>query len=123
MTNKKIHYVDINNNYFVTSDGLKYKLKGSSDTYRNEGIAVSFDSFKSALDIEDTVSGTYDPTNASSFNITQNHNSVGLSIDSKFARKSGTAGYRMIGKEIELVGTGQPNYEVFFFKNGAYLQK
>ncbi|SES04135.1 hypothetical protein [Psychrobacillus sp. OK032] len=123
MTNKKIHYVDINNNYFVTSDGLKYKLKGSSDTYRNEGIVVSYDSFKSALDIEDTVSGTYHPTNASSFNITQNHYSVGLSIDSKFARKSGTAGYRMIGKEIELVGTGQPNYEVFFFKNGAYLAK
>ena len=123
MTNKKIHYVDINNNYFVTSDGLKYKLKSASDTFRNEGIAFSFDSFKSALDIEDTISGTYHPTSASSFNITQNHYSVGLSIDSKFALKSGTTGYRIIGKEIELFGTGQPNYEVFFFKNGAYLTK
>ncbi|GGA20929.1 hypothetical protein [Psychrobacillus lasiicapitis] len=123
MTNKKIHYVDINNNYFVTSDGLKYKLKGSSDSYRNEGIAISSDSFKSALDIEDTISGTYQLTSASSFNITENHYSVGLSVDSKFARKSGTTGYRMIGKDIELIGTGQPNYEVFFFKNGAYLSK
>ncbi|ALC86498.1 hypothetical protein AM499_12180 [Bacillus sp. FJAT-22090] len=123
ISNKKVKYVDLPNNYFVTSDGIKYKIKGGSDTYRNEGIAISFDSFKASLDTEDTITGTYQTTAASSFNITENYYSVPLIIDSKFAYKSGN-GYRMIGKSLELSGTGQPNYELFIFKNaGSYLGK
>ncbi|MFB5086088.1 hypothetical protein PGC35_02520 [Psychrobacillus sp. PGGUH221] len=122
-SNKKIYYVDINNNYFVTSDGMKYKMKPSGDVYRNEGIAVAFDSFKSALDMEDTITGTYQPTANSMFEITSNFYFIDLLLDSKFSYRSGTAGYRMDGSRIDLNGTGQPNYELFFFKNSTYIGK
>ncbi|TQR12701.1 hypothetical protein [Psychrobacillus soli] len=123
-SNKKIFYVDIYNNYFVTTDGLKYNVKTSGDVYKNEGIAVSYDSFKSALDIEDTVNGTYQPTATSTFEITTNFYFVDLLLDSKFAYKPGTAGYRMVGSRIDLIGTAQPNYEIFLFKNsGTYVGK
>lgn len=123
-TNKKIKYVDSVNNYFITSDGMKYQIKTSGDVYKNEGIAVSFDSFKSALDVEDTVIGTYQPTSASTFDITSNFYFVDLFLDSKFAYKSGSSAYRMLGSRIDLAGTGQPNYELFVFKNsGTYIGK
>ncbi|MGB2872385.1 hypothetical protein [Psychrobacillus psychrotolerans] len=122
-SNKKVYYVDINNNYFVTSDGMKYKMKNSSDVYRNEGIAVSFDSFKSALGVEDTISGSYKPTTNSTFEITSNFNYVDFVLDSKYAYKAGTAGYRMDGSRIDLNGTAQPNYEMIFYKNSAYIGK
>lgn len=124
ISNKKVYYVDSYNNYFVTADGLKYLLKGNSDTYKNEGIAVSFDSFKAALNVEDTINGTYQPATSSSFNIAINYYFVYLTLDNKFAQKSGTAGYRMIGDTIELSGYGQPGDELFFYKNsGTYLGK
>lgn len=122
-SNKKIFYVDIYNNYFVTTDGLKYNVKTSGDVYKNEGITVSFDSFKSSLNIDDTVTGTYQPTATSTFDITSNFYFVDLLLDSKFAYKSGTAGYRMDGSRIDLIGTAQPNYEIFFFKNSGYVGK
>jgi len=122
ITSKKVKYIDPSNNYFVTADGVKYLLKGNNDNYRNEGIAISFDSFKAALDIEDTITGTYQTATSSSYNISLNHYSVPLLIDSKYAYKSGY-GYRMIGDKIELSGTGQPNYEVFIFKGSMYLGK
>lgn len=124
ISNKKVLYVDTYNNYFVTTDGLKYILKGTLDSYRNEGIAVTYDTFKYALNKEDTINGTYQPTSSSSFNIAENYYFVPLALDYKFLRKSGTAGYRMIGNSIELSGYGQPNDELFFFKNsGTYLGK
>ncbi|WP_391120084.1 hypothetical protein [Psychrobacillus sp. L3] len=125
ISNKKVYYVDLYNNYFVTADGLKYLLKGYSDTYKNEGIAVSFDSFKYALNIEDTVNGTYQPTTSSSFNIAINYYIVNLALDHKFAYKPGTTFYRMIGNSIELSGIGQPGEELFFYKNSGsgYLGK
>lgn len=122
-SNKKVYYVDLYNNYFVTSDGMKYKMTGSGDIYRNEGIAVGFDSFKSALDVEDTISGSYNPTSKSTFEITSNFYFVDFVLDSKFAYKSGTAGYRMDGSRIDLNGTAQPNYEIIFYKNSAYIGK
>ncbi|WP_391120077.1 hypothetical protein [Psychrobacillus sp. L3] len=123
-TNKKVMYVDTIRNYFITSDGMQYNVKTSGDIYKNEGIAVSFDSFKSALNAEDTISGTYQPTSASTFDITFNFYFVDLLLDSKFAYKSGTAGYRMIGSSIELSGTAQPNYELLFYNgSGAYIGK
>lgn len=122
-SNKKIYYVDSYNNYFVTTDGMKYKVKASGDVYRNEGIAVAFDSFKSALDVEDTISGTYNPTTNSSFDITSNFYFIDVVLDSKFAYKAGTAGYRMDGSRIDLNGTAQPNYEIIFYKNSAYIGK
>lgn len=122
ISSKKVQYLDVINHYFVTTDGVKYKIKVNSDSYRNEGIAISYDSFKVALDIHDTVTGTYQTTTASSFNISLNHYSVPLVVDSKYAYKSGY-GYRMIGNDIELSGTGQPNYEVFIFKGSKFLTK
>ncbi|QFF97996.1 hypothetical protein PB01_03720 [Psychrobacillus glaciei] len=122
-SNKKIYYVDVINNYFVTSDGMKYKLRTSGDIYRNEGIAIGFDSFKSALDVEDTISGTYQPTAVSTFEITSNFYFVDLWLDSKFAYRSGTAGYRLDASRIDLNGMAQPNYEIIFYKNGAYIGK
>lgn len=123
ISNKNVHYVDFYNNYFVTSDGLKYILKGNSDTYKNEGVAVSLDTFKAALNIDDTVTGTYQTASSSSFNISVNHYSVPLLMDTQFSYKN-AYGYRMLGNQFEFSGTGQPNYEVFFFKNtGAYLGK
>lgn len=124
ISNKKVRYIDPYNTYFVTADGLKYIFRGYSDTYKNEGIAISYDSFLYALNVEDTVNGTYQPSTSSAFNIAVNYYYIPLSIDSKFAKKSGTSGYRMIGKDITLAGTGQPNEELFFFKNaGTYLGK
>ncbi|MEK5146094.1 hypothetical protein MKX53_03575 [Psychrobacillus sp. FSL K6-4615] len=122
-SNKKIYYVDTYNNYFVTSDGMKYKMKSSSDVYRNEEIAVAFESFKSALDVEDTITGTYQPTASSTFEITSNFYFVDFVLDSKFAYRSGTAGYRMDGSRIDLNGTAQPNYEIIFYKNSSYIGK
>lgn len=122
-SNKKIYYVDVYNNYFVTSDGLKYKMMNSANVYRNEGIAVGFDSFKSSLDVEDTISGSYNTTSNSTFEITSNFYFVDLVLDSKFAYKSGTSGYRMDGSRIDLNGTAQPNYEINFYKNSAYIGK
>jgi len=122
ITSKKVKYVDPSNKYFVTADGIKYLIKGNNDNYRNEGIAISFDSFIAALDIEDTITGTYQTSTSSQYNISLNHYSVPLLIDSKYAYKSGY-GYRMIGDKIELSGTGQPNYEVFIFKGSTYLGK
>ena len=123
ISSKKVQYVDLANNYFVTADGIKYHIKGSNDTFRNESIAISYESFKAALNIDDTITGTYKTTSSSSFNIATNHYSVPLLVDSKFAYKSGY-GFRMIGKQIELKGTGQPNYELFIFKNsGSFLGK
>lgn len=123
-TNKKVKYVDSIRNYFVTSDGLQYNVKTTGDIYKNEGIAISFDSFKWALNAEDTISGTYQPTAVSTFDITSNFYFVDLLLDSKFAYKSGTAGYRMIGSSLEIFGTAQPNYEVLFYKgSGAYIGK
>lgn len=121
-SSKKVQYVDTYNNYFVTSDGYKYIMKGTSDSYKNEGIAISYDSFKAFLNAEDTITGTYNTTSASAFNITVNYYSVPLLVDSQFAYKLGS-GYRMIGNQIELSGTGQPNYEVFIFKGSSYLTK
>ncbi|WP_277586729.1 hypothetical protein [Psychrobacillus antarcticus] len=122
-SNKKIYYVDINNNYFVTADGMKYIMKASGDVYRNEGIAVAFDSFKSALDVEDTISGSYNPTTNSSFEITSNFYLIDFVLDSKFAYKSGTAGYRMDGSKVDLNGTALPDYEIIFYKNSSYIGK
>lgn len=122
-SNKKVYYADSNNNYFVTSDGMKYIMKVSGDVYRNEGIAVAFDSFKSALNVEDTISGTYNPTTNSSFEITSNFYFIDVVLDSKFAYKAGTAGYRMDGSRIDLNGTAQPNYEIIFYKNSSYIGK
>jgi len=121
--NKKVYYADINNNYFVTSDGMKYKMKASGDVYRNEEIAVAFDSFKSALDVEDIIKGSYQPISNSTFEITSNFYFVDFVLDPKFAYKSGTAGYRMVGSRIDLNGTAQPNYEIIFYKNSAYIGK
>lgn len=122
-SNKKVYYADINNNYFVTSDGMKYKMKASGDVYRNEEIAVAFDSFKSALDVEDIIKGSYQPISNSTFEITSNFYFVDFVLDPKFAYKSGTAGYRMVGSRIDLNGTAQPNYEIIFYKNSAYIGK
>ncbi|KQL36901.1 hypothetical protein [Psychrobacillus sp. FJAT-21963] len=123
VSNKKILFVNANGNYFITTDGLKYNLKGSSDIFKNEGIAVPLDTFKAALNTDDSVSINYRSTASSEFDITQNFYSVPLLFDSKFAYKS-VVGYRMIGRQIELSGTGQPNYDVFIFKNtGTYLGK
>ncbi|WP_342567592.1 hypothetical protein MKY09_03510 [Psychrobacillus sp. FSL K6-4046] len=123
ISNKAVRYIDNANNYFVTSDGFKYILKGYTDTYKNEDVAVSLDTFKAALNIEDIVNGNYQTNSSSSFNISVNHYSVPLLLDTKFGYKT-SSGYRMIGNQIELSGTGQPNYEVFFFKNtGALLGK
>ena len=123
ISNKAVRYIDNTNNYFVTSDGFKYILKGYTDTYKNEDVAVSLDTFKAALNIEDIVNGNYQTNSSSSFNISVNHYSVPLLLDTKFTSKT-SSGYRMIGNQIELSGTGQPNYEVFFFKGtGAYLGK
>ena len=120
ISSKKIQYVDLTNNYFVTADGIKYQMKAYNDTFQNEGVAIAYDSFKAVLNMEDTITGTYKTATGSSFNITTNHYSVPLLVDSKFAYKSGY-GYRMIGKQIELKGTGQPNYELFLFKNSGSL--
>ncbi|MCM3356491.1 hypothetical protein [Psychrobacillus sp. MER TA 171] len=123
ISNKAVRYIDNTNNYFVTSDGFKYILKGYSDTYKNEDVAVSLDTFKSALNIEDIVNGNYQTNSSSSFNISVNHYSVPLLLDSQFGYKN-AYGYRMLGNQREFSGTGQPNYEVFFFKNtGALLGK
>lgn len=122
IASKKVKYVDPLNKYFITADGIKYVIKGNNDNYRNEGIAISFESFIAALDMEDTITGTYQTTTPSLYNISLNHYSVPLLIDSKYAYKSGY-GYRMIGEKIELSGTGQPNYEVFIFKGSTYLGK
>ncbi|NME05778.1 hypothetical protein [Psychrobacillus sp. BL-248-WT-3] len=123
ISNKAVRYIDNTNNYFVTSDGFKYILKGYSDTYKNEDVAVSLDTFKAALNIEDIVNGNYQTNSSSSFNISVNHYSVPLLLDSQFGYKN-AYGYRMLGNQLEFSGTGQPNYEVFFFKNtGALLGK
>ncbi|WP_231687576.1 hypothetical protein [Bacillus sp. FJAT-22090] len=124
ISKKTVHFIDSKNNYFVTTDGLKYKMKSSGDNYRNEGTIVSFDSFKAALDREDVVNGTYSPSSVSSFNISSNKVVAKINLDSKFSTIPGTAGYRMDGNKIELFGTGQPSYEVYFFKNaGNFLGK
>ncbi|WP_342560279.1 hypothetical protein NSQ95_03500 [Psychrobacillus sp. FSL W7-1457] len=123
ISSKKVYYVDVANNYFVTTDGAKYIFKGNSNTYKNEGVAVSLNTFKDALDINDTITGNYQPNSSSNFNISTNYYSVPLLLDSDFAYKS-SSGYRMIGNEVELTGSGQPNFEVFFFKSsGSYMGK
>ncbi|MEI4768830.1 hypothetical protein WAX74_04055 [Psychrobacillus sp. FJAT-51614] len=119
ISKKAVHFIDSLNNYFVTTDGLKYNMKSSGDNYRNEGTVVSFDSFKAALDKEDVVNGTYSPSSVSSFNITSNKVVAKINLDSKFSTIPGTAGYRMDGNKIELYGTGEPNYEIYFFKNAG----
>lgn len=122
-SNKKIHYVDVYNNYFITTDGMKYKVRTSGDIYRNEGISVGFDSFRASLDVGDTVAGTYQPSAVSTFEITTNFYFVDLYIDSKFAHKAGTAGYRVDASRIDLKGIAQPNYDIIIYKNGAYVSK
>lgn len=121
--NKKVHYVDTVNNYFVTTDGLKYRVKTSGDTYKNEEIAISFDTFKGALGIEDTISGNYQPSESSLFNIVTNFYFVDLLLDTKFLYKPGTLGYRMVGNRVELNGSAQPNYDIHIFKNSTYVSK
>ncbi|TQR21269.1 hypothetical protein [Psychrobacillus vulpis] len=119
ISNKKVHFVDTYHNYFVTNDGVKYNMKATRDVYRNEGNLVSFDSFKAALDVEDVVQGTYHPTSTSSFNISSNMYVTPVNLDTKFSYKNGTTGYRMNGSNIVLFGTGEPNYEIFFYKNAG----
>ncbi|WP_427138235.1 hypothetical protein [Psychrobacillus psychrodurans] len=116
---KTVHFIDSYNNYFVTTDGVQYNMKGNVDNFRNEGDYVSLDSFKAAMDKEDVVNGTYNPSSASSFNIVSNIVVASVNLDSRFSTILGTSGYRMDGNKIELYGTGQPNYEVFFFKNAG----
>lgn len=119
ISKKTVHFIDSYNNYFVTTDGVKYNMKGNVDNFRNEGDYVSFNSFKAALDREDVVNGTYNPSSASSFNISSNKVVASMNLDSKFSTIPGTSGYRMDGKKIELFGKGQPNYEVYLFKNAG----
>ncbi|WP_144513356.1 hypothetical protein [Bacillus sp. FJAT-22090] len=119
ISKKTVHFIDSYNNYFVTTDGVKYNMKGNVDNFRNEGDYVSFDSFKAALDREDVVNGTYNPSSASSFNILSNKVVASMNLDSKFSTIPGTSGYRMDGNKIELFGTGQPNYEIYLFKNAG----
>lgn len=123
-TNKKVKFIDTINNYFVTTDGVKYNVKASGDIYKNEDISVSLDSFKSALNTGDTIGGSYQLTAASTFNILVNFSHIDLLLDSKFTYKTGTSGYRIDQSQIEFFGTGQPKYELLVFKNtGAYLGK
>lgn len=117
-SNKNVRFIDPNFGYFVTTDGMKYKLKGFGDVYRNDGTLISYDSFKAMLNTESIINGTYHPTSTSSFNIFY-MNISSINLDSKFTYKPGTMGYRMNGSKIELFGTGQPNYELFFFKNAG----
>ncbi|MFF2753547.1 hypothetical protein ACFVR1_07265 [Psychrobacillus sp. NPDC058041] len=118
-SNKNVRFIDSNFGYFVTTDGIKYKLKGYGDVYQIDGTPISFDSFKATLNIGNIINGTYHPTSTSSFNIFYNMNISSINLNSKFTYKPGTMGYRMNGSKIELFGTGQPNYDLFFFKNAG----
>lgn len=117
--NKKVRFIDNKNNYFVTTEGIKYSWKIYNDIFQNEGINVSLDSFKSELDIGDTMNGEYHQVSTSLFNISKNASVAAVKLDSKFLIKAGTSGYRIHGNKVELKGTAAPNYELYFFKNNS----
>lgn len=117
--NKAVRFIDNKNNYFVTTEGVKYSWKIYNDIFQNEGINVSLDSFKSGLDIGDTINGEYHQVSTSLFNISKNASIAAVKLDTKFAVKAGTSGYRIHGNKVELKGTAEPNYELFFFKNNG----
>ena len=117
--NKKVRFIDSKSNYFVTEDGMKYSWKVYNDIFQNEGINVSLDSFKSGLDVGDTINGEYHQVSTSLFNISKNASIAAVKLDAKFTIKAGTTGYRVQGNKVELKGTAEPNYELFFFKNNS----
>ncbi|WP_342578132.1 hypothetical protein [Psychrobacillus sp. FSL K6-2843] len=119
ITKKKIRYIDIKNNYFVSTEGVKYSWKLYNDIFQNEGVNISLDSFKAELDIGDVINGTYHLTSSSLFNISANVSVAPVKLDTKFNVKAGTSGYRINASKIELKGTAQPNYELFFFQNNG----
>lgn len=119
ISNKIVRFIDSKNNYLVTTEGMKYSWKIYNDIFQNEGINVSLDSFKSGLDIGDTINGEYHQVSTSLFNISKNASIAAVKLDAKFAVKTGTSGYRIHGNKVELKGTAEPNYELFFFKNNS----
>ena len=114
---KEVSFVDVANNYFVTTGDLKkYVLSAAGNVYQDTNNAiVTLDAFKAKLTEGDLVTGTYNSVGGSTLKLLLDRVAqVDFTLDQKV--KSGTTAYRVEGNTITLSGAGEAGKLVSIYK-------
>ncbi|KQL36914.1 hypothetical protein [Psychrobacillus sp. FJAT-21963] len=102
----KVKYVDVANNYFVTTDLNKYVLSAAGSVYQDTNNAIiTLDAFKAKLTKDDVVTGTYNPSGSNLKLAIDWATQSEFKLDQKLA--TDTTAYRVEGNVVTLSGSGE----------------
>ncbi|WP_391120041.1 hypothetical protein [Psychrobacillus sp. L3] len=106
LTDGKVKYVDLANNYFVTTNLNKYVISAAGSVFQDSNNAViTFDAFKAKLSKDDVITGTYNPSGSNLKLAIDWVAQSDFKLDQKVA--TNTPAYRVEGNVVTLSGTGE----------------
>lgn len=113
---KEVKYVDVTNNYFVTTDLLKYTLSASGNVFQDTNNSViTLDAFKAKLSAGDLVRGVYNYKGGSVIQLwVDKVKEADFVLDQELL--SSTTAYRVEGNTVKLSGTGEAGKLVSIYK-------
>lgn len=120
-TTGKVKFVDVANNYFVTTDLNKYVLPASGNVYQDTNNAViTLDAFKAKLTAGDVVTGEYNYGSGSTLKLALDYQAVAEFELSQLDKVvDDTTAYRVEGNTVTLSGTGEAGKVVAIYKNST----
>lgn len=114
--NKEVKYVDVANNYFVTTDLQKYVLSAAGNVYQDTNNAIiTLDAFKAKVAAGDLVSGSYNSAGGSVIKLlVKQVAQAQFMLDQELV--GDTTAYRVEGNNVTLSGTGEAGKLVSVYK-------